>query len=528
MAASSLRTRTRSSAASRSSEPAPAPAPAPEPEPQLVEEEHGPASFLDKVAATTLVALSPTLCQLLAFITNSPQFEGGGGENSTGGYSRTLTGFASLYSDKYWQQPGAGFTNFYWDMLSEASARVPEALTFLFAFNFLALLLYWWRGTVAPVKYGPITPKGARPDYIDNGMAHCFIFTTVFFALSDFSKVFGLQEYFSTVGMFELRIVFDLFPSIVLSLNVFGLIFCLFLFFKGSIAPSGPDNGSSGNGVIFDYYWGMELYPRIYGVDVKRFVNCRFSMTFWMLAGVCYLAATIGPDGATSWNDIKPGLFYTALSQFIYLVKFFKWEIGYMRSIDIIVDRAGFYETWGCLVWVPSVYTLHSRLLVNSPNQHSWTSAGWIFFVGTVGGVLLNFWADSQRQWFREADGKISIWGSPASAVRCKYTVRDSSSGKLVQRESLLLASGFWGTARHFQYLFELMAAWSWCLLATNFSGEEEDSSNGFLPLFYAVFLTILLIHRADRDEEKCLKKYGDGYRRYMELVPYKIIPGVY
>ena len=30
----------------------------------------------------------------------------------------------------------------------------------------------------------------------------------------------------------------------------------------------------------------QELYPRIYNVDVKKFVNCRFSMTFWMLAGI--------------------------------------------------------------------------------------------------------------------------------------------------------------------------------------------------------------------------------------------------
>eukprot|EP01043_Picozoa_sp_COSAG02_P028877 COSAG02_NODE_1772_length_10984_cov_8.166651_5_plen_112_part_00 len=43
-----------------------------------------------------------------------------------------------------------------------------------------------------------------------------------------------------------------------------------------------------------------------------------------------------------------------------------------MRSIDIIVDRAGFYETWGCLVWVPSVYTLHTRLLVETPSDLSW------------------------------------------------------------------------------------------------------------------------------------------------------------
>ncbi len=44
----------------------------------------------------------------------------------------------------------------------------------------------------------------------------------------------------------------------------------------------------------------------------------------------------------------------------------------------------------------------------------------------------------------------------------------------------------------------------------------------------YAAFLTVLLIHRAQRDEEKCLDKYGEGYREYMRRVPYKIIPGVY
>jgi 7-dehydrocholesterol reductase len=77
------------------------------------------------------------------------------------------------------------------------------------------------------------------------------------------------------------------------------------------------------------------------------------------------------------------------------------------------------------------------------------------------------------------------------------------------------------------RYLFELMAAWSWCLLGTNL-GFGGGSSNGLLPLFYASFLTVLLIHRAQRDEEKCLDKYGDGYREYMRRVPYKIIPGVY
>lgn len=38
--------------------------------------------------------------------------------------------------------------------------------------------------------------------------------------------------------------------------------------------------------------------------------------------------------------------------------------------------------------------------------------------------------------------------------------------------------------------------------------------TNGLLPLFYPAFLTILLVHRALRDEEKCLAKYGADYEK--------------
>ena len=52
-------------------------------------------------------------------------------------------------------------------------------------------------------------------------------------------------------------------------------------------------------------------------------------------------------------------------------MKFFYWEIGYMRSIDIIMDRAGFYETWGCLTFVPSVSAIVRQLLQCCAHQLS-------------------------------------------------------------------------------------------------------------------------------------------------------------
>jgi 7-dehydrocholesterol reductase len=234
-----------------------------------------------------------------------------------------------------------------------------------------------------------------------------------------------------------------------------------------------------------------------------------------MLAGVSFVAASHARHGA-----YDPGLVLCALSQFLYLVKFFVWEIGYMRSIDIITDRAGFYETWGCLVWVPSVYTLHTRAAVVLPSGLSWPVAAAIFTVGILG-VLFNYQADLQRQAFRETSGKCTINGKPPVYIEAPYTARNAGTGKLEKHKSLLLASGWWGAARHSAYLFELMAAYSWGLLA-------GVHSHGALPLFYPVYLTILLVHRAHRDEQKCLEKYGSAYKKYMAMVPHKIVPYVY
>ena len=377
-----------------------------------------------------------------------------------------------------------------------------EAVTFLLCFMGVALLL----DVVLPgkIEYGPETLTGHVPDYRDNGLLHCAVYTALFWMGSNL----GPFKYYS-FGVF-----FDVFPGAITCLNIFGMALAFFLYWKGLNRPSTADCGSSGS-FLKDFTWGTELYPRVFGVDIKRFVNCRFSMTYWMLAGLSFTYKSYElHDNTLDW-----GLALGAVSQFLYLVKFFEWEIGYMRSIDIIVDRAGWEIQWGCLVRVPSVYTLHSRFFVLHPSQLSPTAAGLIAGVG-FSGVLLNWWADKQRQTFRENGGKDLIWGKKPVSIKAQYTIQNKD-GTTTTRTSLLLASGFWGVARHFHYIFELTAAWSWCFLA-------NPSVNGVLPLFYAFFLTILLAERAKRDERKCSNKYGKYYDQYSKIVPYLIVPGVY
>ena len=50
--------------------------------------------------------------------------------------------------------------------------------------------------------------------------------------------------------------------------------------------------------------------------------------------------------------------------------------------------------------------------------------------------------------------------------------------------------------ARHFQYFFELTVDYSWCILA------NPAQNRVVLVMFYAVFLTLLLVDRAKRDTE--------------------------
>ncbi|MDI1353199.1 MAG: hypothetical protein PSV35_10615 [bacterium] len=45
-----------------------------------------------------------------------------------------------------------------------------------------------------------------------------------------------------------------------------------------------------------------------------------------------------------------------------------------------------------------------------------------------------------------------------------------------------------------------------------------------FSPYFYVSFLTILLVDRAFRDDQRCARTYGHYWQQYCEIVPYKIM----
>lgn len=87
------------------------------------------------------------------------------------------------------------------------------------------------------------------------------------------------------------------------------------------------------------------------------------------------------------------------------------------------------------------------------------------------------------------------------------------------QRGTRLLAAGWWGIARHINYLGDWLMAVAWCLPC----GFQSP-----YPYFYAVYFAVLLVHRERRDDAKCRAKYGKEWEAYCAKVPSRIIPFVY
>jgi len=344
-------------------------------------------------------------------------------------------------------------------------------------------------------KYtGPVTPKGNVPSYKSNGIAAFCITLLAFYFATDFFQLFSAT------------IIYDNFGPLISALNIFSLCFCALLYLKGKTRPSSSDSGSSGN-FIFDYFWGTELYPRIFGWDVKMFTNCRFGMMSWGLIIFSFAAKQQQIYGLSDAMVVSVAL------QLVYIAKFFIWESGYMRSMDIMHDRAGFMICWGCLVWVPAVYTSPALYLVNHPHHLGTIASSAIFAVGSFA-IMINYFADRQRQKVRATAGACKIWKKKPELIVADYTTTQGEA-----KQSLLLTSGWWGLARHFHYIPELLGAFLWTVPALFYN---------VVPYFYFVFLSILLIDRGFRHERRCAHKYGDKWKEYCAKVPYKFIPFIY
>ncbi|CAF0844907.1 unnamed protein product [Rotaria sordida] len=369
----------------------------------------------------------------------------------------------------------------------------PSAIIILSVFTYAIIMTMLLPGD----EYsGPITDTGHVPIYRNNGFSYYIVSLVIFALLTVILKLNNLSPTY----------IYDHWKEFLSTVNTFAFLLCFLVMIKGKYMPSTDDHRSSSNWLT-DFYRGVELYPRIFNIDIKLITNCRYGMLTWALLSVIFCMKTFELYGYTD------SALVTCILTLVYLTKFFWWESGYMKTIDIIVDRGGFYLCWGCLVWVSGIYTLPSYFLVKHPNQLGFTLTSITLLLGILS-IYVNYDCDRQKIDVRSKHGECLIWGKPAEIIRAKYRLLN---GK--ECESILLASGYWSLSRHFHYIPELALAFLWtCPCGFKY----------ILPYFYFIILFVLLMHRAHRDDQKCTLKYGQTWVKYCHLVPWKVWPRIY
>jgi delta14-sterol reductase len=265
-------------------------------------------------------------------------------------------------------------------------------------------------------------------------------------------------------------------------------------FFTGELLAEG---GATGN-PIYDWFIGRPLNPRIGDFDLKVFSELTPGMTLWSLLNFTFLAQQY-----RTYGRITDSMILTNVFQSWYVLDSYINEVSVLTTMDITADGFGYMLSFGDLTWVPFVYSLQSRYLATHPVDLG---------AGGVAGVLavqaLGYWI------FRGSNGQKNKFRTNPQDPSVKHIEYiETKAG------SRLMVSGWWGVARHINYLGDWIMAWAWCL-PTGFGTP--------ITYFYVVYFAILLIHRDRRDEAKCVAKYGADWERYRKRVPYRFLPGIY
>ena len=246
------------------------------------------------------------------------------------------------------------------------------------------------------------------------------------------------------------------------------------------------------------------------------FFNDRFDvkMYFYVVGGTM-LALNALSGAAYNYEffgeNYNPGVFLYAAFYTFYILDYFIFERVQLYTYDLIHERLGFKMFWGGLVVYGWLFILPLWGMAAYPSPGF--SSGWtyVWLIGTP--VLFLFG-----------------WGISRGANMQKYTFKRWPDRKflgLIEPEYIqagdrkILCSGFWGAARHFNYLGE------------GFLGLSIALAFGYFTNLWAwtyfIFVVTFFTFRQHFDDAYCAEKYGaEKWAEYQARVKYRIFPGIY
>ncbi|XP_043076474.1 delta(14)-sterol reductase LBR [Puntigrus tetrazona] len=223
--------------------------------------------------------------------------------------------------------------------------------------------------------------------------------------------------------------------------------------------------GNSGY-IIYDFFMGRELNPRIKSFDIKFFCEMRPGLMGWVLINFAMLQAEMKQQNL---ENPSPAMLLVNIFQLLWVVDGIWHEEKLLTMMDIVYDGFGFMLTFGDLAFVPFTFTCQAYYLVSHPNE---LSVFWIITLITMNGVGYYIFrkANSQKFAFRK---------NPSDPALSHLKTIPTATGKS------LIVSGLWGWVRHPNYLGDIIMGLAWSL---------PCGFNHLIPYFYLIYLITLLV----------------------------------
>lgn len=129
-------------------------------------------------------------------------------------------------------------------------------------------------------------------------------------------------------------------------------------FRRGALLAEGGRTGYT----VYDLFIGRELNPRVGSFDVKEFCELYPGMIGWIMIdlGMAHKQYTL--LGHVTASMLLVCAFHT-----LYVVDTLWFEESILTTMDIKTEGFGFMLAFGDLTWVPFVYSLQARYLVDHP-----------------------------------------------------------------------------------------------------------------------------------------------------------------
>jgi Delta24(24(1))-sterol reductase len=372
---------------------------------------------------------------------------------------------------------------------------VPSQTTWIAYMTFFVVQLVLAATMPGLTMYGiEVAPDGKRLPYHCNGYLCYYICIAGFFLVHFY-------------GIFPGTYIADHYGEMLTASMIIADITSVYWYILGRITtdPRNCDFKSSGS-IIYDFFMGTILYPRIGEVDIKMVAECRWSWLTLMLITSSFALKIYEVNGS-----ITKEMMLMIYAHWLYSNATVKGEHCIPMTWDMFHERFGWMLNFWNVCGVPFIYSYQSPYIFKN-YQHLDQTLSTNFIIGVT--ILLTvayYIFDSANA--QKANCKTGIVRHTFPQVPWGY-LKDPKYLKTPYGN--LLIDGWYSYARKMQYTGDILMALSWGL-STGFDSP--------LPYFYCFFFTCMVIHRQWRDEIKCAKKYKEYWTQYTKLVPNVFLP---